>query len=425
MIRPFILFMSLFFAEGLLAKPIEIVFWHSMAGHLGDEVQVLVKGFNQRQSTFVIKAIYKGDYNETLTSFAAAFRAKQAPALIQIFEVGSTIMVRPKGIIKPVAELMQEQGLKLPDANFFPALKANYSDKGQSVAMPLNTSIPVMYYNAEALASVGYSKATFPRTWNALEILVAKFRQSGFSCGYTSAYPSWIFIESFSAIHGLPMMDPVTQQAIYNSQAQIDFLSRLVRWQQLHYFEYGGRSDDATTLFTSGRCPLLSQSSGAYEGLAKTVTFHVGMVELPFDDTIRATRHNNVIGGAALWVITGKTSAVYRGVAQFIAYLAEPKVQEQWYKKTGYLPLGITGPYKILMKQGISPSLDIAKRELQGASMPAQVIRTGAANQIRAINDESLEMIFSGLKYPKEAMAEAVSRANHAQHRFIRNTSLF
>lgn len=423
MIRILFFFISMVIANGLLASPIEIVFWHSMAGSLGLEIQGLVDGFNQRQSEFIIKPIYKGDYNETLTSFAAAFRAKQAPDLIQIFEVGSATMLSPKGIIKPVAELLQEQRVVLPEKDFFPALRANYSEKGQWVAMPLNTSIPVMYYNADALTKLGYSSTTFPKTWAGLEKLIAKLKASGFSCGYTSAYPSWIFIESFSAMHGLPMIDPVTQKAIYSNKPQINFLNRLVRWQHLHYFEYGGRSDDATTLFTSGRCPLLSQSSGAYHGLSKMVSFHVGMAAIPYDHTLSATRRNNVIGGAALWVIAGKTPEIYRGVAQFISYLAEPSVQNQWYKKTGYLPLGIEGIYKPLMKQGASPSLNIAKNELQGTLMLDPVIHSGALNQIRAINDEALEMIFAGMKSPEEAMTEAITRANQVQRRFVRNTS--
>jgi sn-glycerol 3-phosphate transport system substrate-binding protein len=100
-------------------------------------------------------------------------------------------------------------------------------------------------------------------------------------------------------------------------------------------------------------------------------------------------------------------------------------VQERWYKRTGYLPLGIEGIYKPLIEQGLSHSLQIAKNELQDTPMLYPVIHSGAANQIRAINDEALEMIFAGIKSPKDAIDEAVARANVVQRRFIRNTSPF
>lgn len=423
MIRILILFIMILTSKGILAKPVEIVFWHSMAGSLGFEVQKLVDEFNQRQSEFSIKSIYKGDYSESLTRFAAAFQAKQSPDLIQIFEVGSATMLNPKGIIKPVSKLLHEQGLKLPENDIFPAIKANYSDKGQWMAMPFNTSIPVMYYDAGALKKLGYSSKNFPKTWDALETLMTQLKASGFSCGYTSAYPSWIFIESFSALHGLPMLDPVTHQAIYNGRAQINFLNRLLRWQRMHYFEYGGRSDDATHLFTSGRCPLFSQSSGAYHGLSQMATFHVGMAAIPYDQNLSQSRRNNVIGGAALWVVAGKSPETYRGVAQFLAYLAEPAVQNQWYRRTGYLLLGFKGVYKLFTKQGLTPTLRIAKTDLQESLTRDPAINVPAANQIRAINDQALENIFARIQSPEAAMKEAIHRANLMLDRFARNTT--
>ena len=47
--------------------------------------------------------------------FAAAFRAHQPPAIVQVFEVGTAIMLSPEGVIKPVDLLMSEQGMALLD----------------------------------------------------------------------------------------------------------------------------------------------------------------------------------------------------------------------------------------------------------------------------------------------------------------------
>ena len=63
----------------VFAKKIEIVFWHSMAGQLGEEVNNLANKFNQSQQKYSINPLYKGDYNESLTSFAVAFRAQKPP----------------------------------------------------------------------------------------------------------------------------------------------------------------------------------------------------------------------------------------------------------------------------------------------------------------------------------------------------------
>jgi sn-glycerol 3-phosphate transport system substrate-binding protein len=45
-----------------------------------------------------------------------------------------------------------------------------------------------------------------------------------------------------------------------------------------------------------------------------------------------------VIGGASLWVMSGKKPAEYKGVAKFFDYLSTPEVQSASHKRTGYLP---------------------------------------------------------------------------------------
>lgn len=414
----FVLFFFISFSSS--AKTTEIVMWHSLAGHLGAEVKRLATDFNHSQNNYTVKLVYKGEYIESITSFAAAFRAKQPPAIVQIFEVGTSTMLYPQGIIKPVDELMQEQGLDLPKDNFLPALRAFYSEANRLLAMPFNTSIPVIYYNADALAKVGYS--VFPGTWEEMEVLAAKLRQAGYACAYTTAYPAWVQIESFSAIHGLPMLDAKRALVSYNNTAVINHLERLRRWQQKHYFEYGGRTSDATVLFTSGRCPLFSQSSGAYNSLSELVNFRLGVAALPLDTQVSSRRYNNITGGAALWAVAGQTTEIYRGVASFFAYIAQPKVQQRWHQETGYLPLGINGLYAELAQESKHPVLRLAQADLMGQQAKQTRVNFGPQNQIRVINDEALEVIFSGIKTPAEAISEAEKRANYALMRFVRNT---
>jgi len=51
-----ILFLITLFASSIaIAERIELVLWHAMAGHLGDEVRLLADDFNQSQNEFTIK----------------------------------------------------------------------------------------------------------------------------------------------------------------------------------------------------------------------------------------------------------------------------------------------------------------------------------------------------------------------------------
>lgn len=405
------------------ALPIELVLWHAMAGDLGDEVQLLADEFNQSQNTYRLKVVYKGDYIETLTSFAAAFRAHQAPDLVQIFEVGSEIMLHPKGVVKPVDALLKEQGLSIPKEDFIQSVRQYYSRDGELMAMPFNLSIPALFYNVDALNKVGYHQTQIPSTWQEMEHLAEAFKKAGYDCTYTSAYPGWVLFESYLAIHGLPLTQEHPLRALFNSLKLQKHYERMKRWSRLHYFRYGGRFDDATIFFTSGVCPLLSQSSGSYNSLVAISPFRVGVALMPLDTSASSVRHANIAGGAALWVSAKQKEDHYPGIAQFISFIAQPKVQKRWHEHTGYLPVGLSGVYADIAKTSTRPTLLLAQKDLASHQGSVVVKHYGPQNQIRSINDELFEAILSGLITPKEALNQAIIRSNHLLERFERNTS--
>ena len=88
----------------------DIVFWHSMEGALGERVNELVTGFNESQSDYKVQAIYKGTYGESMNAGIAAFRAGNAPDILQVFEVGTATMMHAKGAIQPVQEMSEQVG---------------------------------------------------------------------------------------------------------------------------------------------------------------------------------------------------------------------------------------------------------------------------------------------------------------------------
>lgn len=404
------------------AKPIELVFWHAMAGHLGEEVQALANEFNHSQNEYVVRPIYKGNYLETLTSFAAAFRAHQPPAMVQIFEVGTSIMLSPKGVIKPVGALMLEQGMKLPEDEFIQSVREFYSDNGQLMAMPFNLSAPVIYYNLDILAKVGYSAANFPKTWDDMELMAKKIKEAGYDCTYTTAYPGWILFESYMAVHGLPIIASNPLRVVFNTPQLVRHFERLKRWHDLHYFRYAGRVDDATILFTSSVCPLLSQSSGAYNSLSALVPFKLGVASMPLDTQASSIRYANVSGGAALWAVGGQSAERYKGIAQFFMFLTRPEVQKSWHEHTGYLPLSFKGAYAFIAQSSMHPNLALARADLEDSPLAHSLNHFGPQHQIRGINEEVLEAMFADLMTSKQALDEAEKRANHVLLRFARNT---
>lgn len=81
----------------------EISWWHAMTGANNEVVENLSREFNESQSEYRVVPVFKGTYPETLNAGIAAFRAKQPPHIMQVFDVGTGVMMAAEGAVKPVA----------------------------------------------------------------------------------------------------------------------------------------------------------------------------------------------------------------------------------------------------------------------------------------------------------------------------------
>ncbi|PZN58924.1 MAG: sn-glycerol-3-phosphate ABC transporter substrate-binding protein, partial [Proteobacteria bacterium] len=79
----------------------QITWWHAMTGANSEVVEKITKDFNASQSEYEVVPVFKGTYPEALNAGIAAFRAKQAPDILQVFDVGTGVMMAAEGAVKP------------------------------------------------------------------------------------------------------------------------------------------------------------------------------------------------------------------------------------------------------------------------------------------------------------------------------------
>src|SRR5690606_32261963 len=136
---------------------------------------------------------------------------------------------------------------------------------------------------------------------------------------------------------------------------------------------------------------------------------------------IPGTPQNTIIGGASLWVMSGKKADEYKGVAAFFNYLTNPEVQVRSHQRTGYLPITLAA-MELTEKSGFykqNPGTDTAVNQMiRKTTDKSRGVRLGNFNQIRAIMDEEMEQVWAGKKTAKEALDEAVRRGNEQLERF-------
>ena len=145
--------------------PIEIQWWHSMSAALGDWVNDLAKQYNASQTQYKVVPTYKGQYDESMTGAIAAFRAGNAPHILQVFEVGTATMMASKGAIVPVAKVLNDGGFKFDPTQYVSAVAGYYTaPNGQMLSYALNSSTTIFYYNKDAFKKAGLDANKAPKT---------------------------------------------------------------------------------------------------------------------------------------------------------------------------------------------------------------------------------------------------------------------
>jgi sn-glycerol 3-phosphate transport system substrate-binding protein len=411
---------------------VEVQWWHAMGGQRGETVNELAETFNKSQSEYRVVPVYKGNYSDTMTAAIAAFRARQQPHIVQVFEVGTATMMAAKGAIYPVQKLMEEAGEPFDPKAFVPAVYGYYSTTdGKLLSMPFNSSTPVFYWNKDAFQKAGLDPEKPPKTWPEVGEYSKKLMAAGLPCGFTTQWQTWIQIENFGAWHDLPFATKQNGfggtdiELLINSKHHVRHIQQLSDWHKEKVFVYGGRENKSDPLFTTGECAMHMGSSGSAGGLERAMKgAKIGTSMLPYWPDIKAEPQNSIIGGATLWVLSGKPQAEYKGVAKFFTYLSSPEVQAKWHMETGYVPI-TTAAYEHTKKLGFyekHPGRDVAVLQL-GLNEPtanSKGLRVGNFVQIRDVMDEELEAVWAGQKDAKQALDAIVARGNKLLKDFAR-----
>lgn len=414
------------------AAKTKIVWWHAMTAALGQEVARITDAFNASQSEVEVTQIYKGGYADLLTATIAASRAGQAPHIAQIFEVGTGTMLAAGKAVKQVWELSKETGVAIDPKAYIGPVRGYYSlADGRMASMPFNSSTAVMWINRDAFRKAGLDPMKPPATWQEVVAAAQAIKaKNAAEIPMTTAWPTWIQLEQYSALHNIPFASKedgflgLDTVLMINSKAHVKHVQRLLDMAKDGTFKYAGRDNAADPLLVSGQAGIHFDSSGMRGDLVKSAKYDWGEAYLPYDPEIIKSPLNSIIGGASLWTMTapGRKPAEYKAVAQFLAFLGTPENAAAWHEHTGYVPVTFAG-FELAKKQGFydkNPGADLPTLQLERGTMTANSkgLRLGRLPEIRNIIQEELEKALQGGQTAQQAMDNAVQRGNKVLREF-------
>ena len=418
--------------------PVEIQFWHGLAQPLGGLLEGFANDFNQSQTQYRIVSSFRGSYPETMVGAIAAFRAGTAPHIVQMFEVGTGTMMSAGRAVRPLHELLAEQGIAINWDDYLPAVRGYYSlPDGRMMAMPFNSSTAIMFYNRDHFRRAGLDPNRAPETWQEVEQFARRLKDAGLACPITTSWPTWVQVEEVSAMHDVPIatlgngFGGLNTELRINNPLIVRHLNNLIAWQRDGLFRYGGRDAAADGLFPSGECSIYFGSSGLRARVVREARFEWAAAQLPYYNDVPGAPRNAIIGGAAFWVMNRgpnatRPAAEWRGIAEFFRFLSQPQIAARWHTETGFLPVTRTA-YEQVRATGYyeqNPGADIPILQLLrgGGQMTENTrgIRLGGFVEIRNIIQEEMERAFQGQQNAEQALTNATTRGNVVLRNFER-----
>jgi sn-glycerol 3-phosphate transport system substrate-binding protein len=421
--------LTFFHVGGISASTREIVFWHAFEGVLLEKFAEVVQDFNYQSGQFQVKLVYAGNYTQTFNKGVDAFEHGNPPHILQVYEVATQTMTLKPQMYKAVDTLMRSYYKKFDPAVYIDAVREFYStSEGEMFSFPWNVSTGILFYNKALFAEIGLDPEKPPKTWDEVEKIGIKLVDAGYN-GFVTAWPAAYHLELLCSWHNLPFATcengykSLSARLIFNDFYQTRHVQKLAEWQKNGVFNYQGRSTkEPEAFFTSGRCGILLQGANRMEVLKRQNSLSIGVGFMPYWQDIKDAPYNLNIGGSSFWVIAGFDEEVYRGIAQFLAYLSLPEIQTWWHQETGYLPV-TEAAYYLSKKKGFyenNPAAEIAVLEVmrQKPTPYTKGIRLGNYTVVREKIIDYLEKAFAGELTAKEALDRAVEAGNRLLDEF-------
>jgi len=411
------------------AEKISFEYWYGLTGDLGKVVAETCTRFNASQDLYEAVCVGQDGYEKAVQNAIAAFRAQKHPTLLQSFDAGTADLML-SGEFYPVTKLMADTGVTIDWADYFPGIANYYSSKsGEFFSMPWNSSTPVYYFNKDHFAKAGLTEP--PITWEGLEAAMVALKASGQACALAYAPSSWIDLEQFSMVHNVPVAsnnngyDGLDSELLFNTTLHVKHMENIQRWitEGTALLRTQGTGKTARDSFVEGECSVFFSSIADHNTIHKlTPAFGWDVQIIPTYEGSQRT--NSVVGGASLWVLSGKTDDEYKAAAAYLAFLATKPEQQFLLENSGYIPV-TKSTYDALLAEGFYAKEPFINRDIAMKSLtwtePTELtrgIRLGSFIQIRAEWLAEVEAALAGQKTMQEALDTAVARGNDQLKRF-------
>jgi sn-glycerol 3-phosphate transport system substrate-binding protein len=403
-------------------EPVTVTVWHSLGGAGGTAFQAQIDAFNAANAGKIeVKAVYQGNYADNLAKYTSAIRDKSTPSIMVTNDI-TTGFLHDAGQTVPAQALADANPTDLSLGDLVPAARNYYTVDGKLLAVPLNTSMPLLYVNDALLAKAGVDRSSLGTLAGVAAAARAVHASSPDVAGIVQPFDGWWF-EQLTAAAGQLYCTPsngrtadgATSLSLTNPAQRKAFATMASLYTDGVGLDTGADGNNALTAFVAGKAAMMFNSSGAIGGISEAG--FAGYTALPYPLSGPRAESGALIGGAAMWVGgPGHSAAEQVASWKVISYLASPKAQEPFSQASGYAPVNTKVNVSPIEKAFLAAHPSFAALLQQFADTPATPATSGctsgAMTGIRAAVVTQMQSAFSGTVPLNKALDQAQQDAN-------------
>ncbi|MDN4074353.1 ABC transporter substrate-binding protein [Fictibacillus terranigra] len=310
-----------------------IQFWHSLDGKNGEYMDALIQRFNDSQDEVKVVGTFQGSYDEAATKLQQSISANTGPD-VTMLERAYVQQFAESDVLEDMSSYLKSSGLKKSD--FAKGLMGHSTFNEKLVSLPLNRSTPILHVNKTILDEKGLK---VPTNWEELKkvanALVVKEGGKVNRYGFTMPYDTWYPIAMISQSKGTFFNKDKTSIGFEKNDVGVkvfEYLKDMQKTGALYYPPSQDSGNIVNQMFTTGKVPMMFQSTGTIGDISQNAKFDYVTAFLPKND-VYATPTGG--GNVAMLASSKNKEAAWK----FIDFMMEdPDGLLQFILDTGYLP---------------------------------------------------------------------------------------
>lgn len=267
-------------------KPLELTWYFPVAvgGPITKMIEKMAEDFNKEHPDIVVKPIYTGTYEETMTKVQTNIQGNDPPDLAVLLSTDLYTLMDMDAII-PLDEWIKKDKAEEMIKDFYPAFMENSITNGKTWSIPFQRSTIVLYYNKDAFKESGLDPEKPPKDWGELTKYAKKLTKLGAQWGVeipTSGFPYWMF-QAFALQNGKNVMNDDGTEVYFDTKENVEAVQFWVDLAKKHKVMPEGVVDWATAPsdFIEGKTAMLYHTTGNLTNIKENATFDFGVAFMP------------------------------------------------------------------------------------------------------------------------------------------------